>query len=352
MGNFAHEHDTESYISRALTRIGCEVIKLEESEQTHASIVQAAAEHSPDLFLFAKARFKGANQDWPEAAKPVCAMLQEVKQHTGKVVCWLFDLMCAEFAPSRFEWTERVAAACDLFVMTDGYTAPRIPNSLVIRQGVPDDVDQDCAWEIEPRWDVLFLGTPYQERGELRDALARRFGPRFRHENNVRGKELTQLIRSCRICIGPQHPYFPNYYSNRIYVVTGHGGLFAAPLVQGMAEEGWRSGDNFLLLPVNPEQMAAKVEEYVTRHDASQLETIRKRGYQLANTRFTYDERVRQLLAAVAAEPDEPTELDSEPIGIAIQSHDTIEVSAVGGPKEMEFTHQDASDASPGPEVS
>lgn len=313
LGSFAEYWNTENQISNALERVGCKVVKLEESTATHQSIVAAAVEHSPDVFLFAKARFKGANAGWPEDAKPICAMLSEIKQHVGKVVCWVFDLMCDEFSSGRFQWSQLVAADCDLFVMTDGYTAPKIPNSLVVRQGVPDDVDHDCEWDVEKRWDVLFLGTPYRERGALCDALNRTFGPRFKHENNTRGPELTRLIRSCKICVGPQYPYFAGYWSNRLYVVAGHGGLFAAPPVEGMLQEGWRSGDNFLSLPVAPDAMAAKLNEYVTRNDASQLETIRKRGYELANSRFTYDERVRQLLAAIAVEPDEPTELDVEP---------------------------------------
>ena len=229
----------------------------------------------------------------------------------------------------------RVASACDLFVTTDGYTAPKIPNSLVIRQGVPDDVDHEYQWEIEPRWDVLFLGWPYRDRGYMVDALTHAFGPRFRHETSVRGKDLTALIRQCRLCVGPQSPYFPGYWSNRLYVVTGHGGLFAAPPVDGMAQEGWRSGENFLALPIDPEQMAGKLQEY-TRCDPGQLDTIRRRGYELANSKFTYDERVKQLLAAVAAEPDEPTELDAEPIAM---------IDRESGPREkVEITAADVGD--------
>lgn len=300
LGSFQENWSTESYIANALGRTGCEVLKLEESAEAHESIVQAAAENTPDLFLFAKARFRGANLGWPQAAEPVCKLLDAVRPHVGRVACWLFDLLAREFVPERFQWASAVAAKCDLFALTDGHTAPQLPNSLVIRQGTPDDVDQDCEWDVEPRCDVLFLGTPYRERQLLVNALGQRFGDGFQHVNDCRGSELTQLVRSARVCVGPQYPHLADYWSNRLYVVTGHGGLFAAPPVAGMEREGWRSGDNFLALPLEAEQMAVKLEEYVNRHDRGQLEAIRRRGYQFANEHCTYDDRVRQLLAALA----------------------------------------------------
>lgn len=303
LGAFQEEWSTESYLASALERAGCEVVRLEESVATHEAIVKAAAEHKPEWFVFAKARFCDAEHNWPEETQPICQLIQALRPHVGRVICWLFDLMAGEFDAERFQWASTIAAACDLFVTTDGNTAPQLPNALVIRQGVPDDVDRDCDWKLEPRADVLFLGTAYRDRQLLVDALTQRFGERFQHVNDCRGKELTRLVRSARICVGPHYPRLANYWSNRLYVITGHGGLFAAGPVVGMEAEGWRSGENFLALPSEPEQMAAKLEEYVTRHDAGQLETIRRRGYEFAHAHCTYDDRVRELLAAIAQQP-------------------------------------------------
>lgn len=324
LGSFQENWSTETYIAKAFGRAGCEVVKLEESAETHESIVQAAAETAPDLFLFAKARFRGANQGWPQAAEPVCQLLAAVRPHVDRVACWLFDLLAREFAPERFQWASTVAAACDLFALTDGHTAPQLPNALVVRQGAPDDVDKECEWDVEPRWDVLFLGTPYRERQLLVEALGRRFGDGFKHVNDCRGADLTRLVRSARICVGPHYPHLANYWSNRLYVVTAHGGLFAAPPVPGMQREGWRSGENFLALPLDPEQMAAKLEEYVNRYDRAQLQTIRRNACTHANGVCRYDDRVRELIAALAmdtsrrgAEPPSPaTPAEVEPTAL------------------------------------
>ena len=301
LGSFQEAWNTECYIANAFERLGHEVVRLEETTSDQESILAAARGRRPDLFLFAKARFQGANNGWPADAEPIRRMIAALRPHVPRVACWIFDLMAREFRQERFEWALRVADACDLFATTDGATAPQLPHAVVVRQGVPDDVDQAREWQGELCGDVLFLGCAYQDRQVLVDALGRRFpgAPGFRVVNDVRCGDLTRLVRTYRVVVGPHYPHFAGYWSNRLYVVTGHGGLFAAPRVPGMDAEGWKPGQNYLALPLEPEAMAAQVEEYL-RCDANQLESIRRAGFEHANRRCTYDHRVRELLGHLA----------------------------------------------------
>ena len=343
LGSFRAAWSTENYIANAFTRLGHDVVRLEESRTNHADIVARAAALEPDAFLFAKARFAEANKGWPADARAVVALIEAVRSHvashpqagtrrecagstidesslgdslprsqiitTGRltpparltVICWLFDLLCAEFSHERFAWAEQVSAACDLFATTDGYTAPKLANAAVVRQGVPDDVDLTASWPTEYRGDILFLGTPYRDRWPLIEKLTRRFGPRFTCVRDCRRAALTELVRSYRICLGPHYPHFGGYWSNRIYVVTGHGGLFAAPPVDGMQYEGWQPGVNYLPLPLDPDGIVDALDEYLQR-DQGELRSIRHAGFEHAPASCSYDRRVFELLALTAVQ--------------------------------------------------
>jgi hypothetical protein len=302
LGSFAQPWHTECYIANAFARLGHSVVRLEESTATHSVIVATAAAQRPDLLLLAKARYEGASQGWPADAEPIRRMIAAVRPYVGRVACWLFDLLACEFRRERFDWSRRVAEVCDLFATTDGYTAPRLEHSTVVRQGVPDDCDASCPWRPELRGEVLFLGCPYADRLRLVDALGRRFGGAagFRSVNNVRGPELTRLVRSFRLVVGPHEPHFAGYWSNRIYVVTGHGGLFAAPTVRGMSDEGWLGGINYLELPLDPRAMAERVAEYLAADDG-RLDVVRRAGFEHANAQCSYDARVRELIRRLEA---------------------------------------------------
>jgi hypothetical protein len=297
LGSFQRIWHTECYIANALTGGGHDCIRLEESTATQASIVDRAAEIRPDLLLFAKARFREANHGWPADARAVRAMIAAVRPFVRQVACWVFDLLAPAFSTARFEWAREVAADCDLFATTDGFTAGSLPNAAVVRQGVPDDVEHDAPWPEDHTGDVFFLGTAYGERGRLVAALAERFSNRFRCVGNCRGSALTRLVRGYRVCVGPHEPHYAGYWSNRIYVVTGHGGLFAAPAVPGMEDEGWQAGRHFIELPREPAAMGERLAEIIRDEPADALRQIQLAGYHLATERFSYRHRVAELLA-------------------------------------------------------
>lgn len=309
LGAFRHSFGTENEIARALERAGHEVTRLEESEANQASIAAAAEDLRPDVLLLAKARFQEAGGEWPNDAAAVVSLIEQLRPAVGRVACWVFDLLAEEFSPERFAWARAVAPACDLFATTDGHTAPKLPGAVVVRQGAPDEIDAAADWpeECKPEeyeGDVLFLGMPYRERQRLIEACFARFGQRFRAVNDCRGPELTRLVRSFRLVVGPQWPHFAGYWSNRIYTVAGHGGLFAAPPVEGMSAEGWRASGNYLALPCDPAAMADKLAEYL-RCDPGQLRAIQLAGHAHAREQCSYDRRVAELLAHLSEAPSQ-----------------------------------------------
>ncbi len=148
--------------------------------------------------------------------------------------------------------------------------------------------------------DVAFLGTVYGDRRqwyrELRTVMQRGVSIRsssnsLRLYKNLRGDALFSVCRSAKLVVGPPWPYYAGYWSNRIYVVAGYGGCYAGPFVEGMTEEGWKWGHNFLHCP-SPEAVKSALAE----RSVDDLRAIADAGQKLVFERHTYDHRIAKML--------------------------------------------------------
>jgi hypothetical protein len=349
LGAFHNPYCTEGRVAAAFEELGHDVVRLDEARTCAAQILDAARSCEFDLLLFAKGRFKEAQGDWPQAAYEIVKLLRELKAFIPLAVCWHWDLVADDYAPARWQWQSIVSEAVDLTVLTDGFSASRLPNAIVIRDGAQlDDVnavgdedrslrepmevpgfrrttDSTAAQQVDAvplaeqaDYEVghaLFVGSAYRERREWIEVTRRRLGRRFTHIGpggegcrdshispgvEMRGAALTRLMRSFRLCLQPPWPHFPRYWSDRITVLGARGALMVAPVVQGMDEDGWQPGVNYLPAPLDFQQYAAQVEEYLERHDRRQLEKVRQNCIAHARS-LTWEKRVTEFLAVLNA---------------------------------------------------
>ena len=114
--------------------------------------------------------------------------------------------------------------------------------------------------------------------------------------SQVFGRELSSVIRRHRIIIGPSYPSAAGYWSDRIYVVLGHGGFFLAPEVPGMRDEGLEPGVHYAALGDDP---VRDIRYWLARPE--ERARIARQGQELVLSRFTYEDRVRELCAVIAA---------------------------------------------------
>lgn len=296
-GMWTHGWFTEHYIARAFERAEHAVERFDESRYNGAALVDKCRIMLPDVLLFHKLNLVGTGS-WPDYPERHIEILGKLKGYCGAVVCWQFDLMLAPSWERRFEWAKKVAPHIDLFAATDGGAARLLPNGVVIRQGAPDDVDDSCPFDLPFTCDVLFLGSQYGDRVSLVQKLKAAF-PAARFVNDARGGDLARIVRSARFVIGPHWPSADHYWSNRIYVVTGNGGLFAAPEIVGMRDEGWVPGVNYLALPSSLPEMIDTLQKTVRDTPPLAFEPIRRAGYEHAQGKCSYDARVAELLDKV-----------------------------------------------------
>ncbi|MDE2098825.1 MAG: glycosyltransferase [Patescibacteria group bacterium] len=308
LGNFHDAHSTEGQIARAFERLGHTVIRLGVRDHDHDSVVAAVKASQPEVLLGAKWGFRGADGAWPDAANPVAALIAECRPHVGKVVCLHWDCVNPEFSPARFTWQQIVSEACDLTALTDGSVASQLPRVIVLRDGAPDDVDLSCE-SAEKVNAACFTGTLYGRRQEWAAVMRARLGARFVHvgpggdgyeplgvpsNTEIRGPELTPLVRSFRLCVQPPWPAFDGYASDRVIVTRAHGGLLVSPELRGYGDdlEPWR---HYITVPSEPRSYAAKVAELLDSYDAATLDRIRRNGEEHARAR-PWEVRCRKLI--------------------------------------------------------
>lgn len=187
------KYDTATYISHALEDMGHTVIKMNTSSLELPEC---------DFRLFAK-----LNNDW---------LIMNSKEPT---VCWQFDLQ-RNFSGRSFDLPYFKA---DIVVTTDGGDPYH-----TVRQGIHKP--HKIMYSDEKIHDAIFVGDPYSN---YRKDLIKRL--RLKLVTNTRGLALNRLLAQTKIVVGDSAPA-DNYWSNRLYEITGRGGFLIHPVTIGMPD--------------------------------------------------------------------------------------------------------------------
>lgn len=269
-GNFTQIRSTEGYVADALEAVGVDVTRLQDNNTTPESLLSQVRHGNYTHFLFSKCELVDlpfrVTQAVPERLAQVLADVQRLGCRT---VAWLFDLMRNDFSGPRWRWSRAISQRCDMFITTDTYS-DGFRNHRTLRQGYPGPAPHVTPPEPmkmfgNPR--IAHLGEVYGERKAWFKVLSGRLGNDLVHARTFFEEKLHALCRSVSMIAGPHWPYFPGYWSNRVYLVAGYGGCFVAPIVPGMQEEGWEDGVNMIGCPLNAGAAAELLADLVQRPD-------------------------------------------------------------------------------------
>jgi hypothetical protein len=222
-------------------------------------------------------------------------LLKVLRQSPVPCYLWYYDRVHEYDAePMRLDWMRRVAPLCRVAFVTDGGLASTDwANWHVLRQGINRPSVTMVEVPEQDREDLAFVGQLYGARWDEMTPVRKGF--KLNVISRVFGRELSPLIRKHRIVLGLRYPSAPGYWSDRIYVILGHGGFFLVPEVPGMREEGLEPGVHYTPLGDDP---IADIRYWLVRPE--ERAQIARRGQELVIDRFTYEDRVRELCAVIA----------------------------------------------------
>jgi 2-polyprenyl-3-methyl-5-hydroxy-6-metoxy-1,4-benzoquinol methylase len=306
LGNFEQAWSTEQYAADALERVGHAVHRIHEYGVASAwDVIQRIEQFQADCLLFFKGRIGIDPANAAAVLRPDPSRLVElIRRAPVPAYLWYYDRVHGYDAePSRLEWMRQVAPLCRVAFITDGGLASTgWANWHVLRQGISRPTVEPMEVPETDRDDLAFIGQLYGARGAELEPVRRAF--RVNLITQVFGRALSAVIRRHRIILGPRYPSAPGYWSDRVYVVLGHGGFLLAPEVPGMREEGLVPGVHYAPLGDDP---IADIRYWLARPE--ERARIARQGQELVLGRFTYEHRVRELCAKISETLDRPKSL-------------------------------------------
>lgn len=303
LGNFEQAWSTEQYAADALEGIGHVVDRIHEYGVSSAGdVLDWIARSDADCLLFFKGRIGVDPTNVEAVLRPDPGRLVDlIRRSPVPAYLWYYDrVLNYDAEPSRLEWMRRVAPLCRTAFVTDGGLASTDwANWRVLRQGISRPTIATVEIPEESREDLAFIGQLYGARREEVEPVRREFDVNM--ITQVFGRELSAVVRRHRIILGPRYPGAPGYWSDRIYVVLGHGGFFLAPEIEGMREEGLHPGIHYAPLGDDP---VREIRHWLARPE--ERARIARQGQELVLGRFTYEDRVRELCATITATLNAP----------------------------------------------
>lgn len=215
----------------------------------------------------------------------------------------------------------------DYVVTTDGGNDDRWRQAGVNHVWMPPATTfTDTQWVPEPAPDaagkVVFIGlweryyhmNEYRWRGRMIKRLKRLLGPRLvtypgADARRIHGREMASVIAAASVVIGDSCIVggTDRYWSDRVPITLGMGGLFIHPRVNGM-ESHFRDGEHLITVPHG--DIDAMYQAIVSADEHPNADGMREAGRRAVIEGHTFDVRARQIVEMVYPPPTPP-----EPVG-------------------------------------
>lgn len=309
------DNDDEGAVTYALRQLGHEVTTVHELRRHRSMEDEAMLRQSSsfDLCLFFK---------WDD--------VEAIKAARCPKVFWYFDMVrSVEDDPTlkarsdyRVEWMKRVVPECLVGFCTDGDWVRHVNSCAVVAKTHEQRIQLKHGALVhlmqgaDERYvglgtpipdykggDILFTGmiNHGQKRAshvaKLRDRYGDRFtvlgdgGPRHR----LHGRSLADLFASVKVVVAPDGPNTDSYWSNRVYLTTGLGGLLLHPFCKGLTKH---YSVSELAYYASHEHLEQIIDEVCSMSDADRLR-VRTVGLDAARTRNLYRHRCEDLIKEV-----------------------------------------------------
>lgn len=281
------KNDDEGAIAYALRKLGHDVVKLYEGHT--ASLIP----NSYDFVLFHK---------WHDPPE-----LERLSKQIP-FVFWYFDRVFEPDDPTvagrnrlRMKWMEDTLPHVRLGFCTDGDWVARDQTDKL--RWLPQGADGRVVGLGTPiqgfTQDILFCGLARgngKQRLSFYKDVLKRYRSRFLHvQSGLHGRYLADTIASAKVVLAPDGPISDRYWSNRIYLTLGFGGVMLHPRCEWL--EGHYQHGMEILYYDSREDLWSKIEWALGANEWR--EQVRQDAYERTVTKHLYEHRCAELIKQV-----------------------------------------------------
>ena len=302
LGNFLPSSSTETHLSKTLTKLGHEVVQIQENFTDPNHLAERLKMETFDLFLWTRTWDGTLLNEHLDVLR--ARGIPSVSYHLDLYVGLKRDggLGTSPFWHTDFVFTPDGNKQAAKVFREKGI------NHYYIKPGVFED---ECdIFNYQPEKDIIFVGSynyhpewPY--RAKLIDWLRNTYREKFELWGSdglgpIRGWELNQLYGRTKIVIGDtlSLPGNDHYWSDRVYETLGRGGFLIHPEIKGMKEE-FKDAVHLRYYEYgNFKQLKYFIDHYLKNDE--EREKIRQAGHKFVKENATYTNRMKQMLETVA----------------------------------------------------
>jgi len=308
LGNFSVDYSTESHHLWTYRKLGQEVKTFQEGRTKAEDILQSALKS--DLFVWTHTH--GWNT--PDMDK----VLEVLKSHKIPTAGYHLDLW--KGIKREADLNTDPYWNIEYFFTVDKGFIPDLKARGIKAYYLPAGVVEKECYMAQPDTqrfphEIIFTGSKgyhpeWNYRPELIEWLQYTYGDRFGHYGGdglgtIRGHDLNVLYASAKIVIGDtlcKAYNYPDYFSDRLFEVTGRGGFMIFPKIIGL--EDYFTINNFPLELVtysfrNFEQLKCMIDFWLKDENKTQMEEIRLRGFERTKKYHTYTNRLSKMLEII-----------------------------------------------------
>ena len=293
LGKFnTEEHTIEKDVRDELVKMGHSVVSIDDTNFDPKNVIDLA--NKSDLFLF---RTGGVNTTdvsiFHLTLNTLLYVLQEIKT---KKVFWFFDKVIG----LGNSWIYSVEPLVDIGFLNDETFLRRHHTDKLfpLHLGVFSENIYNGNFRKDIACDVAFNGPVYGTRKVFIDVMRETFGNKFGIFNLQDDKQFADLCASAKIIVSPRYPYDDWFWSERFYKTLGHEGFIVFPRMEGLKDEGFQDGVNYVGYDVYGE-MIEIIKWWLDPNNEKAkegFETIKKRGMEMVRLNHTYERKLQFLL--------------------------------------------------------
>lgn len=272
-------------ILEALEKMGHEVTCFDEYNFDISELVKKANES--DLFLFHRGGcLLGNEQDFFMTLTRLNTILENIK---CKKVCWYYDKAWS-FAST---YLVSIESKVDLIFVNDDTWLRALKTDKVFPLHCGAESERNGKKKKELESDIATIVMAYGDREIFVSEMKSRFGKKFKHYDNIWGKDFNNLCKSAKVIVAPRFPMDDFYWTDLFYKVLKAGGFMIFPRLEGIKEEGFEEGKHYVAYSYKKE-LVDSIKFFTDKKNEKTRKTIAEQGQRFMN-KFSYQKRLETI---------------------------------------------------------